>query len=170
MLYQEPRFRIKITPVLPNDVDAVEKLYFCSVRCNPRGFIQDLRYHSPIHTVFSDYRENGGDLLVAKVENHVVGMGGLRRISNDRIELCKLHISRYYQGKGYGTQLVYRLLARARELGVREVELHVTKTQTIAIHIYKKVGFSTTKENVFIIETDGKQYAFDTIYMEKKLA
>lgn len=169
MFHQEPRLSLRVKPVLQNDFHAIQKLYNCSVRSNPKGFVQDMRHHAPIPCVYSDYRNSGGDMLVAKVEDHVVGMGGLRKMSNHRAELCKLHISCNYQGMGYGKHLVQSLLARARELNFREVELHVTKTQTVAVHLYKKLGFSTIKEIKFITETAGKKCIFDTIYMEIRM-
>lgn len=169
MLPQELQSPLRVNPVLPNDFRAIQKLYTCSVRCNPKGFIQDMRYHAPIHSVFSDYCNSGGDMLVAKVGKKVVGMGGLRSISKERAELCKLHVSRDYQGMGYGKYLARRLLSRARELNFKEIELHVTKTQTVAIHLYKKLGFSIIKEIIFTAESAGRKSIFDTIYMEISL-
>jgi len=169
MLIQEQQNNLRVRTVAPGDFSALAKLYTYSVRCNPNGFIQDLSFHESIQSICLNCLKNGGDMLAAKVDGQLVGMGGLRKVSRDRAELCKLHIYPVYQGNGYGKQLTKRLLVRAGELDFHDVELHVTKTQIAAIHLYRQLGFTEIKENIYLTELNGKKYSFDTVYMEIRL-
>ena len=113
--------------------------------------------------------QGGGAFLVLKEQGQLVGMGGLRPMSAERAELCKLHVHPQAQGKGYGRQLAEALLREAAARRLTTVELHVTVTQTAAVALYRKLGFVPTKQAVFETTVGGVPLSYDTLYMEKTL-
>lgn len=144
-------------------------LYCQSVQCNPRGFIQDLAFHGCLIAKTRKWREAGGDMLVALDGDALIGMGALAPHAGGTVELCKLHVSETMHGRGIGRLLCERLIARARDLGFHEIELHVTRTQEAALGLYRKLGFERLKEECFTTTVFGQPAAFDTVYMRLPL-
>ncbi len=161
--------QLNISEVQPNDFDELAELYKHSIICNPHGFIQDLDFHGPVQNMCLRFQTTGGSMIRARLNNQLVGMGALRKISTKRTELCKLHLHPDYQGLGYGKQMTLHLLQEARRKNFSEVELHVTNTQAAAIGLYDKLGFKKIKQSVYQTEINGEHLAFDTLYMECKI-
>ncbi|MFI6803507.1 GNAT family N-acetyltransferase [Streptomyces luteogriseus] len=57
--------------------------------------------------------------------------------------VLSLVVARHRQGRGLARRLVYAVLRRLREQGVREVRLTVEPGNTAAIALYESFGFST---------------------------
>jgi GNAT superfamily N-acetyltransferase len=70
-----------------------------------------------------------------------------------------------FQGKGYGKEMMARLMDRARELGYSTLRLDTAYFLEAAIHIYKSVGF---KERGKYPGTESEAEPH-YIYMERKL-
>jgi ribosomal protein S18 acetylase RimI-like enzyme len=145
-------------------------LYCKSLRCNPGGFIQDLNYHGCLIAKTRAWREAGGDMLVAYQADRLVALGGLAPETNERVELCKLHVDEAAQGRGLGRLMTERLLALAAERGFSEVVLHVTTTQQPAIRLYHSIGFAPVRQAVFETTIADQHVAFDTLYMRMQIA
>ena len=78
-------------------------------------------------------------LLVA--EGDIVGMGGLRKLSDEVGEIKRMYICPQHRGRGYGKQMLNHLLDVGRELGCTTFCLETSKFMTAAHHIYKSAGF-----------------------------
>ena len=144
-------------------------LYHQSLQRNPAGFIQDLAFHGCLIAKTRQWREAGGDMLVALGGETVIGLGALAPHGGGKVELCKLHVDRAMQGRGIGRLLCDRLIARARELDFDEIELHVTRTQVAAVGLYRRFGFERLKEERFTTTVFGQPASFDTIFMRLPL-
>jgi ribosomal protein S18 acetylase RimI-like enzyme len=151
------------------DFEGLFELYCHSVKCNPEGFIQDLAFHGSIIQKGQQWREAGGDLLVAILNGKVAGLGGLAPQNARCAELCKLHVDPAWQGRGIGRHLALALMQHACDAGFAEVELHVTATQTAALALYRSLGFRETGRKIFTTMVFGAAAAFDTIYMKRPL-
>ena len=149
----------------PNDFDALCELYRESIKCNPRGFIQDLTFHGCLMDRIMACRRTGGDFLVASCGDKLVGLGGLAPQSPRSAELCKLHVDSVWQGRGIGRLIAMELVEGARRLGFSEIQLHVTATQTVAIALYSSLGFRQIDRRLFTATVFGAPASFDTIYM-----
>ncbi|MBI1363717.1 MAG: GNAT family N-acetyltransferase [Proteobacteria bacterium] len=160
---------LTLMPLSPADHADMAALYAFSVANNPQGFIQKLSFHGDIVETAQNWVTAGGDMQVAKLGGTLVGMGALRPVDGTRVELCKLHLHPDHHGKGLGKTMSLHLLTRARELGFKVVELHVTETQQAAIGLYRRLGFTETKRDVWTTEIDGQALSFPTLYMEKAL-
>lgn len=157
---------IIIRPATSEDFDVVRNLYHRSLKSNQKGFIQDLTFHGCIIHKMLQWREAGGDLLVAIVaDGGIAGFGGLAPLELGRAELCKLHVDSKWQRRGIGRLLATGLIGHAREAGFSEIELHVTATQTAAIALYRLLGFREIGRKLFITSVFDERVSFDTIYM-----
>lgn len=160
---------IEIASVTAKDFDELEKLYLTSLRNNDKGFIQDISFHGSIYEIAENLRANNGDFMVLKCKDKIIGMGGIKRCSNESVELCKLHVDPQYKGKGFGKQLTLELMNQAKRKGYDKMELHVTNTQTPAIGLYQNLGFQVYKQKLYTVPDAGKIKYFDTLFMNIKL-
>ncbi len=147
----------------------IEELYEKSLRRNPQGFIQDISFHGNIYDLFENYQRKGGAAKLIKMENKVVGIGGLCFIDKATAELCKVHVDSDYQGLGLGRMILMSLIEEAKNLGFSSVELHVTVTQKPAISLYKSVGFEIFNEERSTVQVNSKEETYDIIFMRKYL-
>jgi ribosomal protein S18 acetylase RimI-like enzyme len=138
-------------------------LYALSLKNNHAGFVQCPDFHGDIFARAQKYQEEQGEMLGLFDNGKIIGCGGLKRKDAIRVELCNLHLHPDYQRRGLGRRLALALLEDAEALGYGVVELHVTVTQEPAIALYKSLGFTQTRRQVY--ETEGQ--SFDTIFMEK---
>lgn len=153
-----------LRPVTEADAEQLRALYKFSLQKNAQGFVQGPDFHGDIAARAQDYQTNSGAMLglFADDGRTLLGFGGLKQKENNRVELCNLHVHPHQHGKGFGKFIAQVLIDDARELGYDTIELHVTATQSAAIGLYQRLGFSETGRQVFAV--DGASY--DTIFME----
>jgi ribosomal protein S18 acetylase RimI-like enzyme len=163
------RSGVTIRSADPSDFEPLCKLYRDSIKGNPHGFIQDLTFHGCLTDKIAAWRGAGGDFLVASFGDRLVGLGGLAPQNSRSAELCKLHVGSEWQGRGIGRRIATELVERARRIGFSEVHLHVTATQTVAIVLYRSLGFRETGRKLFTATVLGAPASFDTIYMNLAL-
>jgi ribosomal protein S18 acetylase RimI-like enzyme len=156
-----------LRPVTADDAEQLRKLYKFSLQKNQEGFVQKPDFHGDIFARAESYQQNNGTMLglFAGDNESLLGFGGLKQKENNRVELCNLHVHPHQHGKGYGKFIALNLIDDARDLGYDTIELHVTATQQAAIGLYRRLGFSETGRQVFVVE--GSDY--DTIFMELSL-
>ncbi len=59
----------------------------------------------------------------------------------DRIEIEQFQVLKEKRGKGYGKQLLRKLLFLAKEENIQNITLEVKKDNLIALSLYKSLGF-----------------------------
>ena len=85
--------------------------------------------------------DHGGHILMARYAQMLVGTCSLIKEADGVYELAKMAVSPRLQGLGIGWALGQAVVAKARQLGARRIEL-VSNSQLIpALHLYKKLGF-----------------------------
>lgn len=62
-------------------------------------------------------------------------------IENGYMLLQNVVVSSEHRGKGFGKKVCAALLAKAREAGAHHSYLQVVQTNTVAVNLYKKLGF-----------------------------
>jgi GNAT superfamily N-acetyltransferase len=83
-----------------------------------------------------------GRFLLARDGGHPVGCVALRALDAPATaELKRMFVRPKGRGKGVGRALVDALIAEARALGIRRVELHTHHTMTGAQRLYRAAGF-----------------------------
>lgn len=82
-----------------------------------------------------------GVFYVAKNNNTIVGMGGLRRVRDDIGEIKRIYVPETVRGGGVGAQILDRLMADARAFGFQEIVMDTGPFMTSAHRIYEAAGF-----------------------------
>ncbi len=107
-------------------------------------FVEDVDYAmfaDPEGTILNP----GGVIVMAEVAGQVVGCGALIKRSDDIYELGKMAVSKPFQGKGIGAQLVGRLEDEARGIGLKTLYLVSSSKLPHAMPMYRKLGWVDTE-------------------------
>jgi len=91
-------------------------------------------------------RPPDGIIYLLVVERDIAGMGALRKLSDEIEEVKRMYIRPIYRARGYGKQMLDKLLNVGREFGCSSFLLETSKFMTVAQHIYKSAGFIERKE------------------------
>ena len=104
----------------------------------------------------SIYYENFGNgpadnCLVAEVDGKVVGAVWTRIMNDyghvdDETPSFAISLYKEYRGKGFGTEMMRRMLGLLKEQGYKKASLAVQKAN-YAVRMYEKVGFKIIDEN-----------------------
>jgi RimJ/RimL family protein N-acetyltransferase len=57
-------------------------------------------------------------------------------------------IYKQFRGRGYGTMMMKAIEAKASDLGLKRLMLHVFAQNPVAIHLYEGIGYSLTSLNM----------------------
>ncbi len=83
----------------------------------------------------------GGHILVAKIDDNIVGVVALIRVEKTVYELTKMAVDANYRGQNIGQRLMSFALAFAKEKPITSLILYSNRTLENAIYIYGKFGF-----------------------------
>ena len=89
-----------------------------------------------------DYQPPRGALLVATLDERLVGMIGLRPIDASIGEMKRLYVRPEARGRGLAKQLIARLLDEARRLNYAEIRLDTLPIMGDAQSLYVALGFA----------------------------
>jgi len=87
-----------------------------------------------------------GIIYLLVVKGDIAGMGALRKISDEIGEIKRMYIRPFHRGRGYGKQMLNKLLEVGRRFGCSSFLLETSKFMTVAQHIYKSAGFIEREE------------------------
>lgn len=90
-------------------------------------------YNELVHNHFSHY-------IVAEYHGKIVGYGGMWVIM-DEAHITNIAILHKYRGHKWGERLLLELIHQALDLGARRMTLEVRVSNTVALSLYKKLGF-----------------------------
>jgi ribosomal protein S18 acetylase RimI-like enzyme len=102
----------------------------------PQGFSQELK------SLPGPYAPPGGELLLAKRGDHVLGCIALKALEPGVAEIKRLFVRPQARGLGVAKALITDLLKIARERGYREIKLDTLPEMTAAVALYKSFGFA----------------------------
>jgi ribosomal protein S18 acetylase RimI-like enzyme len=145
------RVKVEIaTTLTPTIVDAVERLVPQLSRSNPPPTVDELGdvVASPATDLFIAIDDEGA----------VVGMATLvtfRIPTAVRAWIEDVVVDETARGKGVGAALTDAMVARARELGCRTVDLTSRPSREAANRLYQRAGFEPRDTNVYRLELDG---------------
>lgn len=86
-----------------------------------------------------------GDIVMAVEDGKVFGIALLVPFESMAAELKRLYVKPEMQGRGIGRAIVEVLIGVAKELGYRSVILDVMSSRTIAVELYRSIGFAPTR-------------------------
>lgn len=103
-------------------------------------FVEDLdRKH--LYEPRASFIDSGGAILVAELNGSVVGCCGLLKHSGQVYEVSKMAVHRQHRGAGIGGLLLQEVIAHARAVGARRLDILSNTCLEPAIRLYKSVGF-----------------------------
>ena len=102
----------------------------------PQGFSQEL------DSLPGVYGPPGGELLLAKRGDHVLGCIAVKQLAPGVAEIKRLFVRPRERKAGLGKALIEAALLTAKELGYAEVKLDTLPEMTAAIALYKSFGFA----------------------------
>jgi GNAT superfamily N-acetyltransferase len=102
----------------------------------PQGFSQEL------NSLPGVYGPPGGELLLAKRGDHVLGCIALKALAPGVAEIKRLFVRPQARKLGVGKALVAAVIEVARTLGYGEIKLDTLEEMQGAIALYKACGFA----------------------------
>lgn len=121
---------------------------------------------STIDKICGDLPPKGVHYLLQS-QDMIIGMGGLRQISENVGELKRIYIRPEYRGNGLGKILVQKLLENAKEFGYQSVNLDTAIFMREAQQLYYSLGF--VDRDVYTEAETPPELRPYAIYMEKTL-
>lgn len=80
--------------------------------------------------------------VVARENSEILGCCGIRNMCGDG-EITNVVVKEIHRRRGIGEKLLQGLMEQSRSIGVRNYTLEVRESNTAAIHLYRKLGFTT---------------------------
>ena len=81
------------------------------------------------------------EAIVVYQDGKPIGGGAIRPYDETAIELKRVFVRPEGQGHGIGTELVSKLIERAKELGYEKMILETGDLLAESVHVYSKLGF-----------------------------
>ena len=107
-----------------------------------------------------------GILYILEVDGDVAGMGVLKKLSDGIGEVKRMYNRPQYRGRGYGRQMLNRLLKEGRKFGCPSFRLDTPKWAHAAQHLYRSSGF--TEREAYPESEIPPMFQPYWIWMEKK--
>jgi ribosomal protein S18 acetylase RimI-like enzyme len=85
--------------------------------------------------------EQGGRLLLAKIDDKVTGLVGLHKINDDIGEVKRLYVRPEGRGHGIARLMLENLQATAEDMGYSKLRLETTPFMHEAQALYRSLGF-----------------------------
>lgn len=128
-----------------------------------------------VQGLLADAQAHPGDTLVlaAEADGELVGFvsasrGGHRRTAHSAYVVCG--VRKAFRRQGIGTELMLRLDGWARECRIHRLELAVLCENTIAVHMYRKIGFAVDGRRRHAVKVNGvykDEYGMAKLYPEE---
>ena len=94
-----------------------------------------------LSTSIEELLQPRGRLYLAELDGIPVGLGGLKPVSDEIVEIKRMYVQPAARGHGIGRALLQRLLDDARELTFRVVRLESAAFMGEAHALYRSFGF-----------------------------
>jgi GNAT superfamily N-acetyltransferase len=118
------------------------------------------------------YLPPDGIFYLVKHNGEFAGMGGLKKISEQEVEIKRMYLRPQYRGKGIGKVMMDKLLAKAKEFNYSTVRLASASFMKSAHKLYEESGFIYTdsfpESEVFQTNVP-LEIIEDIIFMQKKI-
>jgi len=95
-----------------------------------------------LNTLPGKYAPPDGRLLLAFAHDELVGCIALRKLDDYTCEMKRLFLRPAFRGKGYGRQMIDKLIEAARDIGYERMWLDsLPGKMDAAIALYRELGF-----------------------------
>lgn len=150
---------LRIRRYQPQDNEAVKALHYAGLA--QLGAEADPYHDDDLNDIEGIYLNNKGDFLVGLLDNEIVAIGAIRKVSATRGEIKRIRVHHAYQNQGYAQTILSKLIELAGELGYEELCLDTMPDNLAAIRVFEKFDFRETHR--------AKVGGYDLIFYEKRL-
>lgn len=151
---------IEIRQYQPDDLEAVKLLNSQAIEEFGNSFRRPT--FPDLDQIEEVYFRDNGDFIVAVKNSSVVGMGAIKRISEERAEVKRMRVDPDSQRQGLGKAILNKLEQRAKELDYKILELDTSINQPAAQEFYIKNGYIEVRR-----EGPEQGWPVETIFYEK---
>ena len=151
---------VKIRRYRLSDNDQVKELHVLALKATYSYYTHG-SWDEDLDHIPEIYFPNG-EFLVGELDNKIVAMGALKKISNDIGEIKRIRVHPSLQRQGIGQQIYDLLEEKAREIGYKILQLDTSIKQVGAQKLWQKNGYKELRR-----ETEG--YPLETIFYNKEL-
>ncbi|MFA6394079.1 MAG: GNAT family N-acetyltransferase [Patescibacteria group bacterium] len=152
---------IRLRRFVKNDKKAVDLLHIQGLKQSD-SYINEPEARQQLDADLIDIRKtyikNGGEFIVATLNNKIIGMGALKRIDKITAEIKRMRVKPEFQGRGIGKMILDKLIEKAKEVGCKKLVLDTGIKQVPAQGLYQSRGFKEYKR--------GEIFGQNTIYYE----
>ncbi|MCY0389989.1 GNAT family N-acetyltransferase [Robbsia sp. Bb-Pol-6] len=106
-------------------------------------------YEDELSNLPGKYAGPRGRLLLAWLDNHVVGCAAFREVDANTCEMKRVYVRAGIRGQKIGRRLVEEVLNVARSAGYARICLDVLPEFTVAQRLYESLGFIQTPPVTF---------------------
>ncbi len=113
----------------------------------------DERHNPDLDDIAASYALPLSSFLVADIAGELVGTGALRYTDEGVGEIIRVSVRRNWRGRGVARAIITRLLAYAKEQGLRRVVVETNNDWYDAIGLYQRCGFvqyAVDEESVYL--------------------
>ncbi|GAA4309795.1 hypothetical protein GCM10023149_04250 [Mucilaginibacter gynuensis] len=137
------------TVVIPDDLEAVKKLWFDYLVWGNDNMqeLYSVHPHHPKETVEQDLQQINkfqppyGQLFLSIYEDKVCGLGSLKKINPEIGEIKRMFVDPTFRQIGAGQAILEELLVEAKKVGYKKVRLDSPKFMKAAHSLYRSFGF-----------------------------
>lgn len=153
--------KLVIRQYQPSDKEEVFNLHVRALK-NENAYLYTGVWEKDFKDIEGIYLNNRGEFLVGMKDNRIVAMGGLRKTTEDIVELRRMRVDPAFQRMGFGQMILNVLEKKARELRYKVIELQTTIKQVSAQKFYIKNGYTEVRR-----EKEG--WVIEAIFYRKEL-
>ncbi len=108
------------------------------------------KFDNDFKDIESVYIRPGGDFFIGTIDDKIIAMGGLKKLSKDMAEIKRMRVDPAFQRNGFGQIILERLEKRARELDFSSIQLDTSVLQKSAQKFYEKNGYKEFKREIIV--------------------
>jgi len=98
-------------------------------------------FDSEINNLQEMYSEPTGGLILAVINDKIIGVAGIRKFENDVCELKRMYVKKDYRKSGIGKQILEYAMELAKKLNYNKIRLDTHESMKPAIKLYMDYGF-----------------------------
>ena len=142
-----------------SDIYSILKLNRLALQINDP--IQRKKFIEELKNVNKEYIKKNGEFIVGLLNNKIIGMGALKRLSKKTAELKRMRIHPRYQRSGFGQKILNYLEKKALKLGYNKIQFYTLHSQKEAQKFYEKNNYNKYRM--------GSKHGLKAIFYQKKL-
>ena len=106
-----------------------------------QAYLDIQHYEDEVRDVRVKYGLPYGRFYLARIDGEIIGCIAMRRLNDKECELKRLYVRPPWRRQGIAARLVERILSDARSVGYERILLDTLPGLTVAISMYRGMGF-----------------------------